>query len=195
MKVFVVYCHPSRTSFTHEVFCRFCKGLADAGHDTVISDLYEMDFRTDMTEEEYLRETWYRSDLPLPADVVAEQEKLQSSDAVVFIYPVFWTEAPAKLVGWFDRVWTTGFAYSPEPTMKRLDKALCIACAGKSMQSLEETGERQAMETVMLGDRIRDRAAQREFVVLDRITRWNEAERASAAQEHYETAYRLGWEF
>ncbi|MBO4908940.1 MAG: NAD(P)H-dependent oxidoreductase [Lachnospiraceae bacterium] len=53
-----------------------------------------------------------------------EQEKIQNSDAIVFIYPVFWTEAPAKLVGWFDRVWTTGFAYRPDPAMKVLEKAL-----------------------------------------------------------------------
>ncbi len=195
MKVFVIYCHPSRGSFTYEIFRRFCDGLAAAGHETVISDLYDMNFRTDITEEEYLRETYYRSDLSLPADVIAEQEKLQSSDAVVFIYPVFWTEAPAKLVGWFDRIWTTGFAYSPVPAMKRLSKALCIACAGKTLQSLEETGERQAMETVMLGDRIRDRAAERQLVILDRITHWDEDERARAAAEHYETAYRLGLEF
>ena len=51
----------------------------------------------------------------------------------MFIYPIFWTEAPAKLVGWFDRIWTTGFAYKPDPTMKVLEKALFIVCAGKSM--------------------------------------------------------------
>ena len=36
-----------------------------------------------------------------------------------FIYPVFWTEAPAKLVGWFDRVWSYGLAYG-EKTMNML---------------------------------------------------------------------------
>lgn len=195
MRVMIVYCHPSRSSFTYIVLRRFCDGLASAGHDTVISDLYEMDFRSDLSEEEYLRETHYRADLPLPDDVAAEQEKLQSCDAAVFIYPVFWTEAPAKLVGWFDRVWTTGFAYSPEPAIKQLDKVLCIACAGKTLQSLEETGERQAMETVMLGDRIRDRAAQRQMVIFDRITHWDEEERAAAAAVHLEHAYRLGLEF
>ena len=195
MKVFIVYCHPSPESFTHEVLLRFCEGLADAGHEAVISDLYAMDFRTDMTEAEYLRETYYRSELPLPEDVVAEQHKLQDSDAIVFIYPVFWTEAPAKLVGWFDRVWTTGFAYSPDPAIKTLDKALCIACAGKTLESLDETGERHAMETVMLGDRIRDRAKEKRMVILDRITHWDEDMRDAAAREHYLTAYRLGREF
>lgn len=75
-------------------------------------------------------------------DVLLEQEKIQNSDAIVFIYPVFWTEAPAKLVGWFDRVWTTGFAYNPNPAMKVLEKALFIVCAGKSIQALIETGEK-----------------------------------------------------
>ena len=195
MNVFVVYCHPSKQSFTYEVMSHFCCGLADGGHSVVLSDLYEMNFRTDLTEEEYLRETWYRSDLPLPDDVIAEQKKIESSDAVVFIYPVFWTEAPARLVGWFDRVWTTGYAYSPEPSMKKLDKALCIACAGKTLEALEKTGERQAMETVMLGDRIRQRAEERQLVIFDGITHWDEAARQQLAPVHLERAYRLGKEF
>ena len=58
--------------------------------------------------------------------------------------------------------------------MKVLDKALAIACTGKSMQSLEETGEKNAMETVMLGDRIRNRAIAKEMVIFDNITHWNE---------------------
>jgi len=195
MKVLVVYCHPSQQSFTHQVYDHFCRGLSDAGHEIITSELYEMDFSTDMSEIEYLRETYYRADLPVPADVAAEQKKIQSCDGIAFIYPVFWTEAPAKLVGWFDRVWTTGFAYSPQPTMKTLDKALCIACAGKTMQSLEETGECQAMETVMLGDRIRDRAQTRSMVIFDRITHWDESVRKEASTLHLQEAYRLGLNF
>ena len=59
-------------------------------------------------------------------DPESEHEKINSSDAIVFIYPVFWTEAPAKLVGWFDRVWSYGFAYG-EKTMKVLDKAVILS--------------------------------------------------------------------
>ncbi len=195
MKVFVVYCHPHPESFTGEVCRSFIRGLESAGHEYILSDLYAMNFRTDMSGEEYLRETYYRSALPVPEDAAAEQAKIEESDAIVFIYPVFWTEAPAKLVGWFDRVWTSGYAYTPQPTMKKLEKALCIACAGKTMQSLEETGERAAMETVMLGDRIRDRAKERRMVILDGITHWDEAERERLTPEHLETAFRLGKEF
>lgn len=195
MKVFVVYCHPSENSFTHKVYEQFMKGLVSAGHEVVVSDLYKMNFRTDISEEEYLRETYYRAGESVPEDVAAEQEKIQRSDAIVFIYPVFWTEAPAKLVGWFDRIWTTGFAYSPSPQMKTLDKALVIACAGKSMESLTEVGEKQAMETVMLGDRIRERAKQKEMVILDGITNWNEEKKCRLMPEHLKKAYELGVSF
>lgn len=93
-------------------------------------------------EEEYLRETYYRADGIKSKDVLIEQEKIQNSDAIVFIYPVFWTEAPAKLVGWFDRIWTTGFAYNPNPTMKVLEKALFIVCAGNQWNLSLKQGKR-----------------------------------------------------
>ena len=194
MRILVVYCHPSRTSFTYEVLRSFMRGLSDAGHEIEISDLYGMDFRTDLTEEEYLRETNYRSDLPVPADVKAEQDKIERADSIAFVYPVFWTEAPAKLVGWFDRVWTAGYAYA-DCTMKPLDKALFIACTGKTLQSLEETGNKLAMETVMLGDRINQRAKSKQMVFLDGISHYDEALLQRMKPQHLETAYRLGLEY
>lgn len=195
MKVFIVYCHPSRNSLTYEVLEAFMNGLRDAGHEYILSDLYEMDFQTDLSEAEYLREAFYRTELPVPEDVRKEQNKIQTSDGIAFIYPVFWTEAPAKLVGWFDRVMTSGFAYSPNPAMKVLDKALFLASAGKTLESLSETGEAKAMEIVMLGDRIRTRALQKQLVILDGTTRWEEAVRNSKRKEHLKTAYELGLTF
>lgn len=195
MRVFVVYCHPGANSFTHKVYENFLEGLKAAGHEAVISDLYQMEFQTDISEEEYLRETFYKAEMPVAEDVKLEQEKIQKSDGIAFIYPIFWTEAPAKLVGWFDRVWTTGFAYSPNPQMKVLDKALVIACAGKSIKSLMETGEKQAMETVMLGDRIRSRARQKEMIIFDNITHWNEELAGQVMPGHLRSAYKLGAEF
>lgn len=192
MKVFVVFCHPSKESFTYSILDSFLNGLKASGHEYVISDLYAMNFKTDISEEEYLKETNYRAEIPVAEDIVIEQKKIQECDAIVFIYPVFWTEAPAKLVGWFDRVWTTGFAYNPNPKMKILEKALFLVCAGKTLQSLEETGEKAAMETVMLGDRIRNRAKNREMVIFDGITHWNEEQRNEKIPEHLAEAYRIG---
>ena len=195
MKVLIVYCHPSKSSFTYQVKEKFVEGLKASGNDILISDLYDMDFQTDMSEAEYLRETYYRKEDAVPSDVRQEQNKIEWADAICFIYPVFWTEAPAKLVGWFDRVWTSGYAYSPEPTMKRLEKALFIACAGKSIQSFQETGEGKAMETVMLGDRIRDRAKEKRMVILDGVTHWDEKYRTKCVERHLIQAYQLGKTF
>ena len=159
MRVFVVYAHPSEDSFTFHVKNSFIKGLEKSGHHVIVSDLYKMGFQTDMSEAEYLRESNYIETSSPPPDILAEQEKINNSDALVFIYPVFWTEAPAKLVGWFDRVWTYGFAYGNR-TMKKLDKALIIAIAGHTIENLKEYGHLQSMKTVMLGDRLHDRVAE-----------------------------------
>ena len=173
MKVFIVYCHPSEDSFTKAMCDTFIEGVTDSGNEYILSDLYKMDFKTDMTEEEYLRDAYYKTSPDVAGDVLAEQKKINSSDAIVFIYPVFWTEAPAKLVGWFDRVWSYGFAYG-EKTMKMLDKALILCSAGNSREKLEQSGLLDSMKKVMLGDRLFGRAKKTEFIVIDNTSRENE---------------------
>jgi len=191
MKVFIVYTHPSQDSFTRYIKDEFIKGLQYAGHTYEISDLYKMEFRSDMSEEEYFRESNYRDDLPLEADVQNEQKKINECDAIVFIYPVFWTEAPSKLVGWFDRVWTYGFAYGNR-TMKKLDKALIMCIAGHSTDNLEKFGHLHSMKTVMLGDRLFDRVAEKEMIVFDCMTKFNMELRMSNWNKHLKNAYELG---
>ena len=190
MKVFIVYCHPSEDSFTSCVRDAFISGLKDAGHEYIVSDLYKMDFKTDMTEAEYLRDAYYRN-TPAPADdVLAEQAKINASDVIAFIYPVFWSEAPAKLVGWFDRVWTYGFAYG-EKTMKTLEKGLILCSAGNPRERLEEFGILDSMKKVMLGDRLFGRVKQAEFVVFDNTSREYEL-REKNWEQHLKTAYEKG---
>ena len=170
MKAFVVYCHPSEDSFTRHVRDSFIKGLVDSGNEYVLSDLYKMNFQTDITEKEYLRDSNYRDTPDLACDVLEEQEKINSSDAIVFIYPVFWTEAPAKLVGWFDRVWSYGFAYG-EKRMKLLDKALILCTAGNTKDRLVKYDLIYSMKKVMFGDRMFNRAKETEFVAFDGMSK------------------------
>lgn len=191
MNVFIVYAHPSDDSFTRYVRDEFIKGLVDGKHTYEISDLYKMNFITDMSESEYLREANYRTDIPLPNDVSDEQQKINKSDSIVFIYPVFWTEAPAKLVGWFDRTWTYGFAYG-ERTMKTLSKALFICIAGHTLEYLKEHGHYDSMKNVMIDDRINDRAINKDFIVLGGTTTFNTELRKSNWDNHLQTAYNAG---
>lgn len=191
MNIFIVYAHPSENSFTFAVKEELIKSLFAAGHTIVVSDLYKMNFQTDMSESEYYREANYLSELSISDDVAKEQEKINNSDCIVFIYPVFWTEAPAKLVGWFDRVWTYGFAYGNR-SMKKLDKAYVICITGRSQSHLEEHGHLQSMQSVMLGDRIFDRANHKEMVVLDSMTKFNEEKRRLNWDKHLRTVFELG---
>ena len=190
MRAFIVYCHPSEDSFTRKMRDEFIKGIKDSGNEYEISDLYEMDFRSDITEAEYLRDAYYTENGDVAADVLDEQRKINSSDAIVFIYPVFWTEAPAKLVGWFDRVWTYGFAYG-DKTMKLLDKGLIMCSAGNPVDRLEKFGLLNSMKKVMFGDRLINRVKQTEFVVFDKTSREN-PEREANLDENLKKAYEIG---
>jgi NAD(P)H dehydrogenase (quinone) len=207
MQAFIVYAHPSENSRTRELRDQFIQGLEAAGHGYILSDLYKMNFRTDLSEGEYLREAFYQEKLPVPEDVAAEQAKINASDAIVFIYPVFWSDAPAKLKGWFDRVWTYGFAYgkavpkaggaapavSPAPgrTMKTLRRGLVLCSAGNTLDYFGQTGLLESMKQVMLGDRFFDRVASREFIVFEATSREN-PEREANRDRHLRRAFEAG---
>ena len=191
MKVFAVYCHPSEDSFTRHVRDSFLKGITDAGHEYELSDLYRMGFRTDMSEDEFLRDSNYNMIPQLADDVLAEQAKINAADAIAFIYPVFWTEAPAKLVGWFDRVWSYGFAYGNK-TMKMLDKALFMCTSGHDFITLEQFGFLESMKNVMIGDRLAKRVRKRDFVVFDGMSKEKKS-RQDNWEKHLETAYNKGF--
>jgi NAD(P)H dehydrogenase (quinone) len=191
MRVFIVYAHPSEDSFTREVRDSFIAGLESAGHCYVLSDLYKMGFKSDMSEDEYQREAYYKRELPVPADVIAEQEKINSCDAIAFIFPLFWTDAPAKLVGWFDRVWTYGFAYGENRAMKQLEKGLVIVSAGNTMEYFHQTGILGALEKVMLYDRLFDRVKEKELIILDGTSR-EKALRETGRTAHLQRVFKAG---
>ena len=171
MKVLVVYCHPSKNSFTHTIKESFIRGLEDAGHSYEVSDLYAQGFNPVMSESEYIREGFYRLEDPVEKDILNEQAKINSADIVVFIYPDFWTASPAMLEGWFQRVWTYGFAYGDKPSMKTLEKAMFLITMGGSLKDDIRLQQLEAMKTVMVGDRIRNRAKKCEVYAFDEMTR------------------------
>jgi len=162
--VHLVYAHPSDRSFTREILDAFVGGLEEAGHTYTVSDLYAMGFRSELTAEEFERESGWRADAPVPGDVAAEQARLDAAGVWVFVYPVWWADCPARLKGWFDRVWTVGFAYKTA-SVRVVDTALVLCTAGYSVTELKESGCYQAMQTVMLTDRIGQRARSGEFIV------------------------------
>ncbi|MBG0564242.1 NAD(P)H-dependent oxidoreductase [Actinoplanes aureus] len=189
INVHVIYAHPGGHGFTGEVLDAFREGLAEAGHAYTVSDLYRMGFRPDLSRAELER----RDGDPVPEDVAAEQARLDAADVWVFVYPVWWADCPALLKGWFDRVWSVGWAYKPM-RLRPARTALVLCTAGYDVAELEASGVHQAMRTAMITDRIGGRAERSEFVVLGGSTlRGDDPRRwAEVRAEHLRRVRELG---
>jgi NAD(P)H dehydrogenase (quinone) len=193
MNVLIVYSHPSKRSFTYQVFEKLKKGLLESGHDLEVSDLYGINFRSDMSEEEYNREGFEKTALPIPEDVKMEQQKIEKADCIVFIYPVWWSDCPAKLKGWFDRVFTVGYAYGyddigqSEQNMKTIKYGLVICTAGHPNDFLNQIGISESMRNVMIDDRLGKRFDRKEMIILGNTLNIEEVR-----ERHLITVYEIG---
>ncbi len=172
MKILVVYSHPSKQSYTSEVLDQLKSNFEKEKLEYEISDLYEMNFQTDMSEEEYEREGFANLDLPIPDDVKKEHLKIEEADCIVFLYPVWWSDCPAKLKGWFDRVYSVGYAYGYDESrnkiqaMKTIPYGVVICTAGHPNNFLDEIGRGESMRNVMLEDRLGKRFDDKEMIIL-----------------------------
>lgn len=169
MNILIVYAHPSKKSYTFQVLEHLKAHISKQNWNLEISDLYAMNFKSDMSEEEYEREGFTKTELPISKDVLAEHAKIEKADCIIFLYPVWWSDCPAKLKGWFDRVYSVGYAYGQNETskkMKTISLGLVICTAGHPNAFLEEIEMAQSMQTIMLDDRLGKRFIHKEMLIL-----------------------------
>ncbi len=109
MLALVVVAHPSTDSYCHALAARAEAGLLASGHEVILFDLYALGFRAAMTPEE--REA-YHGDSPILDPLVHEHAALvQRAEAIVFVYPTWWSGLPAILKGWLERVMVPGVGF------------------------------------------------------------------------------------
>lgn len=171
MKIQIIYCHPSKQSYTYDILEQLISHLEQENLAYEISDLYAMDFKTDMSEEEFEREGAGKVEWPVPQDVKEEQNKINRADCLIFIYPVWWSDCPAKLKGWFDRVYTVGYAYghgksNTADRMKVVKYGLVLCTAGHPNVFLKEIGIAESMRNIMIDDRLGKRFVNKEMIIL-----------------------------
>lgn len=169
MNVHIVYCHPSQDSYTYEILSQLQNSLNEHEIEYTISDLYAINFLSDMTKEEY--HGVGSVDTRLPLDVLKEHKKINQSDCIIFLYPVWWSDCPAKMKGWFDRVFTNGYAYNtahsnPSQMMPTINQGIVICTAGHTNEYLEEIGIAQSMRHVMIDDRLGKRFTHKDMHIL-----------------------------
>ncbi|MCM8736100.1 NAD(P)H-dependent oxidoreductase [Azospirillum sp. A1-3] len=142
MKHVVVFAHPRSGSFIRQAVGAYVDELEQCGHAVTVRDLYAMGFNPVLSEEE-LAGTG-----PVPEDIQREQDLITASQAVSFVFPIWWAGMPAMLKGYVDRVFSYGFAWEMrgEEVEGKLHgrKGLIVTSSGAPMAFLEATGERQA---------------------------------------------------
>lgn len=105
MKVSLILAHPSPGSFNHAIADTVTGVLREAGCDVRAHDLYAEKFDPLLTAAELAR------DAVLPPEIEAHCREALEADALVFVHPNWWSQPPAILRGWQDRVLRAGRAY------------------------------------------------------------------------------------
>lgn len=107
MKYLIVYAHPNPESFNHAILDAIIEQLTALGSIVNVRDLYKIQFNPVLSKEDLQQ----IASGTIPPDIKAEQEFINEADKVIFVAPIWWGFLPAILKGYFDRVFTEGFAY------------------------------------------------------------------------------------
>lgn len=117
MKVLVVYCHPLEGSLIAAARDRVLAGLSAGGHEVRVTDLYADGFRPELSEWERV----HHLDPPdTKPEITSYADDLRWCEALVLVYPTWWSGQPGMLKGWIDRVWVAGVAYDLPPGANRI---------------------------------------------------------------------------
>nr|WP_303372525.1 NAD(P)H-dependent oxidoreductase [Methanobrevibacter sp.] len=100
--------------------------------------------------------------------------KNQQCRHLTFIFPLFWMDAPAKLVGYFTRVFTKGFKYDHEngskSTMKIMGETNFLISAGSNYDELKQDGKLKALKTIFIEDRMAGKTEKTNMYIFDETT-------------------------
>lgn len=105
MKTLILTAHPSSLGFTHQIAQRYAEGAKKSEREVEIIDLYKTQWQQGFFSFENLRE--------LPPDESRKffQAKILEAKELVFIFPLWWMDAPAILKNFFDNNFQSRFAY------------------------------------------------------------------------------------
>jgi len=112
MRVSIILAHPNPASFNHAIGQTVVETLATLKHEVVFHDLYAEQFDPVMTAAELAK------DAPLPPVIERHCQEIGEAEGIIFIHPNWWSQPPAILRGWTDRVLRAGRAYNFVPDGK-----------------------------------------------------------------------------
>jgi putative NADPH-quinone reductase len=108
MRVLYVYCHPLPESFHAGLRAEALAGLAEAGHEVDLLDLYAEGFDPILSEEG--RRNYHDTTLNR-AGLEGHVERLMKAEGFVVQFPTWCFGFPAMLKGYFDRLFMPGVGF------------------------------------------------------------------------------------
>ncbi|MDX9752841.1 MAG: NAD(P)H-dependent oxidoreductase [bacterium] len=145
MNVLVVYCHPNPLSFNQAILETTVELLKEQGHVVHIRDLYALSFNPALGPTDFQA---FQSG-QIPPDIAIEQEEIRWANRLVVIHPIWWTNMPALLKGYIDRVLFHGFAYTyvdGQPNGLLTDKeVIIINTSGTPNEIYQQSGMHDAI--------------------------------------------------
>jgi putative NADPH-quinone reductase len=107
MNITIIYSHPWEGSYNHAILERVKETLS-LKHNVDVIDLNRDNFDPVLREKEL---ALYSEGKFLDPRVKEYQEKLEKTDHLLFIHPIWWADVPAILKGFFDKVLLKYWAY------------------------------------------------------------------------------------
>lgn len=124
MNVLIVFAHPESESLNGTLTEVALNTLKGEGHEVQVSDLYAMKWKAVLDEEDFpdrmnpelfnpiMEQLNAMKNGTIPQDIKEEMDKVLWADVIIFQFPIWWSNFPAILKGWIDRVFYNGFAFN-----------------------------------------------------------------------------------
>ena len=109
----IIYAHPYDGSFNHAILEEVKAGLEASGRPYEVIDLYADGFDPRMPAEELALFTEGGTLDPL---VSHYQKLIEGASRIIFICPIWWSDVPAIVKGFVDKVMKQKWAYLPSST-------------------------------------------------------------------------------
>ena len=178
MNTVVVLGHPSADSYCAAIFERIILALeSQSTHSVTAIRLADEKFATAMSTAERVT---YETSTPLINDETkCHAEVLLQAEALIFVYPTWWSGLPAQLKGWLERVFVLGVAFrfnknrKIRPNLHNVRHIIGVSTYGspwRYMKLINDNGRRTLTRAIRMSTGLRTRTMWRGIYALDTCT-------------------------
>ena len=178
MNIVVVLGHPSGDSYCAAIFDRIVDALeAQPAHSVTAIRLADEKFTTAMSSVERAA---YETEAPLISDETKRHaEILKQAEALIFVYPTWWSGLPAQLKGWLERVFVLGVAFrfnnngKIRPNLQNVRHIIGVSTYGspwRYVKLINDNGRRTLTRAIRMSTGLRTRTMWCGIYALDTCT-------------------------